>query len=63
MPCTPGMSACRRACAHRQLVEEYRALRINEEMRREDETHGFTTEMREYRPLITFREWLRMRRA
>lgn len=63
MPCSKGMSACRRMCGHREIVEEYRAFRINEEMRREDETRGFHTEMEEYPTLITFGEYLRMRRV
>jgi hypothetical protein len=37
-------------------------MRINDELRRELETRGFVTEMREYPSLITFGDWLRMRR-
>lgn len=62
MACSKGMSACRFTCGHRLIVEEYRAARINEEMQREDVTHGFHTEMVEYPTLITFGEYLRMRR-
>lgn len=59
MPCTPGMRGCHRACLHRQLVEEYRVARIADELKRENDTHGFKTEMEEYRELITFAAYLR----
>lgn len=63
MACTKGMVACRAACGHRTIVEEYRAARLNDELTRELDTHGFDTEMREYPTLITFGNYLRMRRA
>jgi hypothetical protein len=56
------MAACRRACGHREIVEEYRAARINDELQRENETRGFATEMDEYPTLISFGAYLRMRR-
>lgn len=63
MPCTKGMTGCRRACGHRAIIEEYYAQRINEELMREEDTHGFSREMSDYRKLMTFKEYIYQRRG
>ena len=64
MPCTKGMTGCKRTCGHRLLVQDYRAARVAQEEQRELDTRGFSAELREYRTLLNFRAYLRgMRRA
>lgn len=58
MPCTKGMTECRRNCLHRHTVNEYRVAREAAEQAREAETRGYRTETAEYGPILTFREWL-----
>lgn len=63
MPCSKRMAACPMSCLHRQAVEEYRAARRAEELRREYETVGYKAEMAEYGPIIHYRVWLEKGRA
>lgn len=53
--------ARRRSAWHRDLMDGYYAAREAWERQAEAVTHGYETEMREYRqenPPPTFREWL-----
>lgn len=58
MPCSPGMRACRALCVHREMVQAYRLERGRQEVEREEATGGYATEIAEYPPLITFKDWL-----
>jgi len=58
--CTKGMTACRRGCLHRAMVEEYRAWVDSWHQRREDR-HHMQLELDEYaqlHPRPTFHQWL-----
>jgi hypothetical protein len=62
MPCSKGMTGCRRQCLHRGLVLDYRAERQRQEQLADQHSCGYVTERAEYlltHPLITFRDWLR----
>lgn len=63
MPCSKRMAACPMSCLHKQRIEEYRAARQAAEEMREYETIGYQTEMAEYGPIISLREWLVKGRA
>ena len=52
-----------RHCRHCRSVEAYRAARIAAELRRDEATRGWATELAEYPPIITFKEWLRQSAA
>ena len=52
------MLKCRPNCAHRRMVHDYHAARHAEELSRELATNGYAAETREYRRLLTFRDWL-----
>lgn len=61
MPCSPGMSACRRrnpTCPHLQFVREYRDAREAAEAKRDSECLGYATETAAYPPIVTFHTWL-----
>lgn len=61
MPCPPRMRGCRADCLHRALVEDYRAARERDEIRRDEETIGYATENANYyreNGMVTFRSWL-----
>jgi hypothetical protein len=55
-----GCNACRRRA---RLSREYRAAREAAEVQRENATGGYATELREYGPLITFKDWLEQTRG
>ena len=58
MPCSPGMSKCRRDCLHRASVEAYRPARHAAELERERVTGGYPSEIEAYGPILTFKDWL-----
>lgn len=58
MPCSPGMTKCRRDCLHRAMVESYRAASAAEDLQIEAETNGYTTEQAERGRRLTFKAWL-----
>jgi hypothetical protein len=49
-----------RRCRHCVSVDAYRAARIAAELAREESTRGWATEIAEYGPIITFKDWLTM---
>ncbi len=61
------MSACRRSCRHRLFVNEYRAARLEGEMRRDDAVGAYGPESEEWQafepPPITYKEWLKQMRG
>lgn len=64
--CKPRMAGCAATCLHRQLVEGYRVARHADDLAAEYESHGYATELAEYRaqrPALTFRQWLEGHRA
>jgi len=66
MPCRPGLTGCRRGCRHRASVDAYRAARIADEQARDIDVGAYgpgSPEWAEYRPLITFHQWLRQMRT
>ena len=58
MPCSPGMSKCRRDCLHRSSVDAYRVARHAAELERERVTGGYPSEIEAYGPILTFKDWL-----
>jgi hypothetical protein len=58
MPCMKNMRGCHANCRHRNMVTEYSAARHYAEMVREGVTKGYDTELRNYGPIITFKDWL-----
>lgn len=62
MPCKKGMVGCRRSCAHRMAVHEYRVARHNDMLIEEGVTLGDPEEIAVRREMgnrpITFREWI-----
>lgn len=58
MPCSPGMSECKRGCLHRRFVMDYRIERHAAEILREEETGAYATEIAAYPAIITFKKWL-----
>ncbi len=56
MACTPRHRSC--SAHHQQLCEDYWAARHAAELAREYETCHYRTEMAEYGPIITFKQWL-----
>jgi hypothetical protein len=58
---TATMAATRRhprGCQHCVSVDAYRAARVAAELAREETTRGWATELSEYPPIVTFRDWL-----
>lgn len=49
-----------RRCLHCVSVDAYRAARIAAELAREEATGGWATEIAEYGPIVTFKDWLIM---
>jgi hypothetical protein len=47
-----------RGCRHCTDVDVYRAARLAAELAREEATRGWATELAQYPPIITFRDWL-----
>lgn len=47
-----------RHCRHCRNVDAYRAARIAAELARENTCSDYPTELAEYGPVITFKEWL-----
>lgn len=45
-------------CGHCRNVEDYRLTRYAAEQHRESATAGYKTEMKDYGPIITFKDWL-----
>lgn len=49
-------------CAHcarvRSAAREFRLARADAEAQREQATYGYATEMAEFGPLVTYRDWL-----
>ena len=52
------MTACRRGCRHRLMVQEYRLAREAAELAREAATGSYPAETADYGPIITFKAWL-----
>lgn len=50
----------RRGCRHCVSVDAYRAARIAAELAREEATGGWATEIAEYGPIVTYKDWLVM---
>lgn len=57
MPCTKGMTGCRRSCQHRAMVGDYHVAREASEVAAEQLHRGHATERAEC-DLLTFKEWL-----
>lgn len=56
-----GLAKCRVACGHRQIVERYYEMRDDQEVRAEDASLGYPTELKEFydRELrVTFKRYL-----
>lgn len=58
MPCSPGMTRCRKGCRHWAFVNDYRVAREAAELQRDAATRGHATEIAEHPPIITFKDWL-----
>lgn len=52
------MTGCRRECAHRRFVGDYRIERERAVVAREEATGGWPTEVAEAGPIVTFKRWL-----
>lgn len=65
MPCSPGMTACKATCKHRDFVRGYQQERERQLSHAEETTLGYKTEFEEAvrdNPLITFKDWLKQTR-
>lgn len=45
-------------CRHCASVTEYHMARESAQVARENQTGGYKTEMKEYGPIITYKDWL-----
>lgn len=62
MPCSPGMTACKADCGHRDSVQNYQRERERQVSHAEEVSKGYATEYAEFvrdNPLVTFHQWLK----